>query len=90
MFSVDTKGGNRPISLALKDQNVDQALYGKIFIMAYAFGDKMVVHDNWLPKMDASQNIDSICKIEKESKFALEESLHGREILATCAINLRN
>jgi len=51
MFSVDTKGGNRPMQLALMDQNIDQAVYGKVFILAYAFADKMVIHDNWLPKM---------------------------------------
>ena len=37
--------------LAIKDKNVDVAAYGKIFLFAYAYGDRLVVHDNWVPRM---------------------------------------
>jgi hypothetical protein len=48
MFSVDTKGGNRPIRLALKDVHLhNESSYGKSFMLAYAFGDKLVIQDNW-------------------------------------------
>ena len=73
IFAVDTKGGNRPITLALRD--VDERSYGKQFVMAYAFGDQLVVQNNWETKEN-----------QEEQSFALEESLHGREILAVTAI----
>jgi NAD(P)H-flavin reductase len=44
IFSVDTKGGNRPIRLALKSNVANQA-FGKIFILAYAMADKIYIHD---------------------------------------------
>jgi hypothetical protein len=43
IFSVDTKGGNRPIRLALKD--VPSEAYGKIFVLAYGMADKIHIHD---------------------------------------------
>lgn len=46
IFSVDTKGGNRPIRLAMKE-NVPETAYGKIFVLAYAMADKLYVHDTW-------------------------------------------
>lgn len=47
IFSVDTKGGNRPILLALKDK-VSTTAYGKVFVLAYAFADKLIIHDSWI------------------------------------------
>jgi len=57
--------------------------YGKVFIFAYAFGDKLVVHDNWV-------HDGALQQMEEDNSFALEDSLHGREILAASVIGLVN
>ena len=72
VFAVDTKGGNRPIRLALRKQGLGQASFGKVFMLAYSFGDKLVIQDNWVMTP----------MTEKEQSYALQESLHGKEILA--------
>ena len=59
------------------------ASYGKIFLFAYAFGDRLVVHNNWV---NDNENAGASHVLEKQ--FALEESLHGREILSVCSLNL--
>lgn len=41
LFTVDTKGGNRPIRVAVRQ--TDQQAFGRLFAMGYAFGDKLVV-----------------------------------------------
>ena len=46
IFSVDTKGGNRPFRLVVKE-NVPMVAFGKVFMMVYAFGDRLHVHDTW-------------------------------------------
>jgi len=66
---VDTKGGNRPIRLAVKDFDVDATAYGKIFLLAYAFGDRLVIHDNWIPRMGNQLEADSL----KIASFARKE-----------------
>jgi hypothetical protein len=57
--------------------------FGKVFIFAYAFGDKLVVHDSWV-------HDGALQQMEEEQSFALEDSLHGREILAASVIGLAN
>ena len=81
MFSIDTKGGNRPIRLVLRSDNVSQASFGNNFLLAYAFGDKIVIQDNW--QVDKQNE-------HREQSYALEESLHGREILAVQSILLKS
>ena len=44
IFSIDTKGGNRPIMLKVQEGGNS---YGKHFILAYSYGDCLVVCDNW-------------------------------------------
>lgn len=46
IFSVDTKGGNRPFRLAVK-QNIPMAAFGKVYMLAYAFGDRLHINETW-------------------------------------------
>lgn len=48
-------------------------------MLTYAFGDQLVVHNNW-----------TNCEEEREQSYSLEESLHGREILSVTAVKLNN
>ena len=32
----------------MKEQGVSTSAFGKVFIFAYAFGDRLVVHDSWV------------------------------------------
>lgn len=45
VFSIDTKGGNRPIRL--KVQATSQLNFGKHFILTYSYGDCLVICNNW-------------------------------------------
>ena len=33
--------------MAVKDKGISMTAFGKIFVFIYAFGDRLVVHDNW-------------------------------------------
>ena len=69
--------------MAIKN-NIPMAAYGKVFILAYSFGDRIHVHETWW-QMTMSPDL-----FLKEQQFALEESLHGKEILAATAISLND
>lgn len=82
LFTVDTKGGNRPIRVAVRQTPAEES-FGRLFAMAYAFADKLVVQDNW-----NQLHFNAAANGGGEQSFALEDSLHGREILAVLAIRL--
>ena len=58
------------------------AAFGKVYMLAYAFGDRLHIHETW------SQMAEQPELILKEQQYSLEESLHGREILAATSISL--
>jgi hypothetical protein len=68
----------------VKNKGIPDNQYGKVFVFAYAFGDRLVVHNNWINENDTLTNFDH------EKQFSLEESLHGREILAACSLTLHS
>ena len=45
LYRIDTKGGNRPIRFKIQDGNLKD--YGKHFILAYSYGDCLVISSKW-------------------------------------------
>eukprot|EP00347_Sterkiella_histriomuscorum_P019530 403341280 len=83
IFSIDTKGGNRPMKLKVQNgQHISEQQYGRHFIYAYSFGDCLTLCNNWLFSNDLEH------QIPVENQFTIKDSLHGREILAACGFSL--
>ncbi|CDW88527.1 wd40 repeat domain-containing protein [Stylonychia lemnae] len=84
IFSIDTKGGNRPLKLKIQEgTNIDEQLYGKHYAFAYSFGDCLVLCNNWLYSSEEEQKV-------VQSQYTIRECFHGREILCASGFSLKS